>query len=86
MDGLGLVGGGWDRYARDYGIADRGCGFVDTSASGRQLIDLATWKKAWALLEKREWRIAWIVLGIVIIAALSSAAMMGSIMPFPSVD
>lgn len=50
------------------------------------MIDLATWKKAWALLEKREWRIAWIVLGIVIIAALSSAAMMGSIMPFPSVD
>lgn len=52
---------------------------------GHQLIDLATWKKAWALLDARERRNAWIVLGIVIIAALSSAVMVGSIMPFLSV-
>ncbi|WP_416898631.1 MAG: ABC transporter ATP-binding protein [Minwuia sp.] len=52
---------------------------------GRQLIDLATWKKAWALLDARERRNAWIVLGIVILAALSSAAMVGSVLPFLSV-
>lgn len=52
---------------------------------GRQLIDVATWKKAWALLDKRERRNAWIVLGIVILAALSSAAMVGSVLPFLSV-
>ena len=49
------------------------------------MIDLQTWKKAWALLDARERRNAWIVLGIVIIAALSSAAMVGSIMPFLAV-
>jgi ABC-type bacteriocin/lantibiotic exporter with double-glycine peptidase domain len=52
---------------------------------GRQLIDLETWKKAWTLLDERERRNAWIVLGIVIVAALSSAVMVGSIMPFLSV-
>lgn len=49
------------------------------------MIDLGTWKKAWALLDKRERRNAWIVLGIIFLAALSSAAMVGSVMPFLSV-
>jgi ATP-binding cassette, subfamily B, bacterial PglK len=49
------------------------------------MIDLKTWKKGWALLDARERRNAWIVLGIVIVAALSSAAMVGSIMPFLAV-
>lgn len=49
------------------------------------MIDLGMWKKAWALLDARERRNAWIVLGILILAALSSAAMVGSIVPFLSV-
>lgn len=49
------------------------------------MIDPATWKKAWALLDDRERRNAWIVLGVVVLAALSSAAMVGSVMPFLSV-
>ena len=49
------------------------------------MIDLSTWKKAWALLDARERRNARIVLGILVLAALSSAAMVGSIMPFLSV-
>ncbi len=47
--------------------------------------DFSTWKKAWALLDARERRNAWIVLAIIILAALSSASMVGSIMPFLSV-
>lgn len=49
------------------------------------MIDLITWKKAWALLDARERRNAWIVLGIVILGALSSALMVGSVLPFLSV-
>src|SRR6056297_340115 len=49
------------------------------------MIDLSTWKKAWALLDGRERRNAWIVLGIVIMGALSSALMVGSVLPFLSV-
>src|SRR6056297_130326 len=49
------------------------------------MIDLSTWKKAWALLDGRERRNAWIVLGIVILGALSSALMVGSVLPFLSV-
>jgi ABC-type bacteriocin/lantibiotic exporter with double-glycine peptidase domain len=49
------------------------------------MIDREIWKKAWMLLDAREKRNAWIVLGIVILAALSSAAMVGSVMPFLSV-
>ncbi|RBI87215.1 ABC transporter ATP-binding protein, partial [Rhodosalinus halophilus] len=48
-------------------------------------MSLETWRKAWALLDARERRNAWIVLAIVVVAALSSAAMVGSIMPFLSV-
>ena len=47
--------------------------------------DLSTWKKAWALLETRERRNAWIVLAIIILGGLSSALMVGSILPFLSV-
>lgn len=49
------------------------------------MIDFGTWKKAWALLDSRERRNAWIVLGIVILGAMSSALMVGSVLPFLSV-
>ena len=48
-------------------------------------MSLKIWRKAWALLDARERRNAWIVLAIVVVAALSSAAMVGAIMPFLSV-
>ena len=44
------------------------------------MIDLSTWKKAWALLETRERRNAWIVLAIIIAGGLSSALMVGSVL------
>ena len=50
--------------------------------STRTLIDNATWRKAWALLDARERRNAWIILCIIIASALLSAAMVGSVMPF----
>ena len=43
---------------------------------------LSHWKKCWELLNAKERRDAWIVLVIAAVAALSSAAMVGSIMPF----
>lgn len=49
------------------------------------MIDLTTWKKAWALLDAREKHNAWIVLGVIILSALSSAVMIGSVMPFLTV-
>ncbi|MEA3642081.1 MAG: ABC transporter transmembrane domain-containing protein [Lamprobacter sp.] len=49
------------------------------------MIDLAIWKKAWALLDTRERRNAWITLSVVILCALSSALMVGSVLPFLSV-
>src|SRR6056297_1789611 len=49
------------------------------------MIDMSTCKKAWALLDAREKRHACMVLGIVILGALSSALMVGSILPFLSV-
>jgi len=49
------------------------------------MIDVATWKKAWALLDARERRNAWVVLSTMIIGALSSAVMVGSVMPFLTV-
>ena len=49
------------------------------------MIDLSTWKKAWALLDAREKRNAWIVLGVIIVGALASAVMVGSVMPFLAV-
>jgi ABC-type multidrug transport system fused ATPase/permease subunit len=49
------------------------------------MLDANTWKKAWALLDRRERRNAWFVLATVAVAALSSAVMIGSIMPFLSV-
>lgn len=49
------------------------------------MIDTSTWKKAWALLDARERRDAWIVLAIIIVGALASAVMVGSVMPFLSV-
>ena len=49
------------------------------------MIDLGNWKKVWALLDARERRNAWITLSVVIFGALSSALMVGSVMPFLSV-
>lgn len=49
------------------------------------MIDLEVWKRAWALLDADERRNAWVVLGVVIIGALSSALMVGSVLPFLSV-
>lgn len=49
------------------------------------MIDLTTWQKAWALLDPRERRTAWMVLGVIVIAALSAALMVGSVMPFLAV-
>lgn len=46
------------------------------------MIDLSTCKKAWALLNAQERRIAMVVLVIIIIGALSTAAMVGSVLPF----
>lgn len=49
------------------------------------MIDTKIWKKAWALLDAQEKRNAWIVLGVIIIGALSSAVVVGSVMPFLAV-
>lgn len=49
------------------------------------MIDLSTLKKAWALLDDREQRNAWIVLAVVLLGAMSSAVMVGSVLPFLSV-
>ena len=49
------------------------------------MIDLDTWKKAWALLEVRERRTALMVLGVIVLSALSSALLVGSVLPFLSV-
>ena len=49
------------------------------------MIDLDTWKKAWALLDMSERRTALMVLGVVVLGALSSALMVGSVLPFLSV-
>ena len=49
------------------------------------MIDLTTWKKAWALLDARERRNAWIVLAVIVVGALASAVMVGSVMPFLAV-
>jgi|TARA_R100001377_G_scaffold22165_3_gene11849 ABC-type bacteriocin/lantibiotic exporter with double-glycine peptidase domain len=48
-------------------------------------MDMETWKKAWSLLSTREKRSAWLVLIIVIFSAISSALMIGSVLPFLSV-
>ena len=46
------------------------------------MIDTEVWKKAWELLDAQERRYAWIVLSIIIIGAVTSAAMVGSVLPF----
>jgi ABC-type multidrug transport system fused ATPase/permease subunit len=46
---------------------------------------LSSLQKAWALLDVQERRNAWLVLGVIIIAALASAVMVGSVMPFLAV-
>lgn len=47
--------------------------------------NMSTRRKAWALLNARERRHAWIILCIIIVSALSTAAMVGSVIPFLSV-
>ena len=49
------------------------------------MIDLDNWKRVWALLDEGERRKAWITLGVMLVGALSSAVMVGSVMPFLSV-
>ena len=49
------------------------------------MMDFSTARKAWALLDTRERRNAGLVLGIMVLAAFSAAAMVGSIMPFLAV-
>ena len=49
------------------------------------MIDVEIWKKGWALLDARERRNAWITLAVVILGAVSSALMVGSVLPFLSV-
>lgn len=49
------------------------------------MIDPTASRKVWALLDAREKRNAWIVLGVAIIGALSAVFMVGSIMPFLAV-
>lgn len=49
------------------------------------MVEMNIWRKAWALLDAREKRYAFVTLGVVIVGALSSALMVGSIMPFLSV-
>jgi len=49
------------------------------------MISLKTWKQAWVLLDVNERRKAWITLAIVILSAMSSALMVGSVFPFLSV-
>ena len=46
------------------------------------MIDIETWRKCWALLDAHERRNAWITLAVVILGALSSALMVGSVLPF----
>ena len=48
-------------------------------------MDFSAWKKAWVLLDARERRNALIVFGVILTSALSSAVMVGSVMPFLSV-
>ena len=49
------------------------------------MIDFAVWRKAWSLLTARERRNAWIMLGLIIMAAFLAAVMVGSVMPFLAV-
>lgn len=49
------------------------------------MINFETYKKVWNILDTRERRNAWITLIFVLLGALSSALMVGSILPFLSV-
>ena len=46
------------------------------------MVNLSTWKKAWAFLDANERRNAWFILLVIIISALSAAVLVGSVMPF----
>lgn len=46
------------------------------------MIDITGLKKIWSLLDERERRNAWIVLAVIIVAALGAAFMVGSVVPF----
>ena len=51
----------------------------------KPFLDLTLWKRGISLLDQHERRMAWIVLGIVILSALSAAVMVGSVLPFLTV-
>ena len=46
------------------------------------MVDLSGIKKIWSLLDPTERRYAWVVLAVLIVAALSTAFMVGSVVPF----
>lgn len=46
---------------------------------------ISTWKKAWAILARRQRILCFVVLGLIIIGAVSASVMVGSVMPFLSV-
>lgn len=52
--------------------------------SGRGF-DFSLWRRGISLLDSRERRAAWLVLGVVILSAISAAVMVGSILPFLTV-
>jgi ATP-binding cassette, subfamily B, bacterial PglK len=47
--------------------------------------DLSVWRRGLALLDARERRMALVVLGVVVLSAISAAVMVGSILPFLTV-
>lgn len=49
------------------------------------MFNIQTLKMAWSILDSREKRNAWIVLAVILLAALSASVMVASIMPFLSV-
>ena len=70
---------GRERFLFDLCTAESSwCGIIS-------MIDTTIWKRAWALLDARERRNAWFVFGVIVIGALSSAVMVGSVMPFLAV-
>ena len=52
---------------------------------GEGVANPSFWRRGWSLLEARERRMAWVVLAVVVAAALTAAVMVGSILPFLTV-
>jgi ABC-type multidrug transport system fused ATPase/permease subunit len=56
-----------------------------TARLAGSFFNLSLWRRGISLLDSRERRSAWLVLGIVILSAISAALMVGSILPFLTV-